>query len=700
MDCWRLEVNGLIHGSALVVQAGQPKFPSSICQSLFPVRFEPGLRRNPGGALRVYHVSDDHFKELVRDRTDIVGLISESVTLQSRHGGREFAGLCPFHDDHNPSMMVYPDRKSFKCWSCQTGGDCFAFVMEREKISFLQALEMLAKRAHLEMPRSPRPQNSEESSENKNRLYEIVAWAENEFHECLLKAPAGERARRYLADRGISGLSISQFKLGYHPDNWQWLLDKARGRYTPQQLALVKLAGERDGNNGYFDYFVDRVMFPIRDAQQRPVAFGGRILPDSKQSEMGKYWNSVENLLFKKSQMLYALDHARDSISKSKTAVVVEGYTDCIMAHQHGLTNFVATLGTALNESHVTNLKRFAQRVVLVFDGDTPGKLASEKALPKFLAQEIDLRILTLPDNLDPAEFLVQRGRDQLIPILEGAVEAWEQKFRLTIERYSQDTIDANHRILSDMLEVLSQVPVQAGSGLAGSWQMRENVILGKLSHRLKISETHVRERLSELRTAHQQKNGTGTSTPLISDDAKSQQSGRWIFPRNPSRDEQAERELLEVLFTLPEHIVRIRAEISPAELTVPHFRELLEVCFQMQDQGIVASYERVTARLEDACLKNLAADIDRHARRIKMSSELAENTLQYFRNRRELRQKEAAVLAGPHRVGVVDRVTAPTTSAPTSASEASESVDQIERERLRLATELHRKRVSRTTQK
>ena len=214
------------------------------------------------------------------------------------------------------------------------------------------------------------PHTAEESGENKNRLYEIVAWAENEFHECLLKGPAGERGRRYLQERGISGQSISQFKLGYHPDNWQWLLERARGRYTPQQLALVKLAGEREGNAGFFDYFVDRVMFPIRDAQKRAVAFGGRVLPDSKKSDLAKYKNSHEHILFQKSRMLYALDRARDSISKSKTVVVVEGYTDCIMAHQYGLTNFVATLGTALNESHVTNLKRLAQRVVLVFDGD------------------------------------------------------------------------------------------------------------------------------------------------------------------------------------------------------------------------------------------------------------------------------------------------------------------------------------------
>jgi len=666
--------------------------------------------RNLAGALRVVLVSDNQFKELVRDRTDIVHLISESgITLQSRRGGREFVGLCPFHGDTNPSMVVNPERKSWKCWPCDVGGDCFAWVMKRENMTFPQALEMLAKRVHLEMPKGRRPQNDEQMGEDKNRLYEIVAWAENEFHECLLKSPLGERARRYLNERRISGQSISQFKLGYHPDNWQWLIERARGRYTPQQLALVRLAGEREEHNGFFDYFADRLMFPIRDAQHRCVAFGGRVLPDSKESAMGKYWNSPEHILFKKSQMLYALDHARDSISKSKTAVVVEGYTACIMAHQHGLTNWVATLGTALNESHVTNLKRMAQRAVLVFDGDDAGKRAAERALPKFIAQEIDLRIVTLPDNLDPADFLVQRGRDQLLPIIDTAVEAWEQKLRLTIERYSHDSIDGNFRVLSEMLEVLSQVPVQVGAGLAGNWQLRENVIIGKLSHRLKIGESHIRERLSELRTANQQKAGTGKletggNHTFHDHDAELPRRETWTFPKNPNRDEIAERELLEIIFTLPELAARIRKEITPADLSIPALRRLLELCFQMQDEGVVASYDRVTTRLEDAGLKNLAADIDWHAQEIKLSADIAESTLKFMHDRRELREKAAAVMAGSHISPVrVDGESAGESqeigTLPPSGA-AIEDADDVARERLRKSMELHRKRASRTNLK
>ncbi len=626
------------------------------------------------------YANDDHFKESVRNATDIVGLIAESVTLNPQRGGREFVGLCPFHEDHNPSMRVYADRQSFKCWSCNEGGDCYSFVMKRERIEFREALEMLARRANLELPQRYRATPGE-SGENKNHLYEIVAWAENEFHECLLKSASAETARHYLRDRGISGTSISRFRLGFHPDNWQWLIERARGKYAAEQLVQVGLAGERDENKGFYDNFVDRVLFPIRDAQKRAVAFGGRILPGSKYTEGAKYKNSPDTVLFHKSRLLYALDHARETISKSGAAVVVEGYTDCIMAHQHGLTNFVAPLGTALNDIHVTNLKRLAQRVVLVFDGDGPGKRATEKALPKFLAHEIDLRILTLPDDLDPADFLVQRGRDALVPLLDNADEAFEQKFRTTIERHGVDSIDSRHRVLHEMLEVLAQVPIAAGSGLAASWQMRENVILGRLSQILKISETNIREQLGNLRTAQQQKTGTKPISHSAADDAELQQTNVRLFPQNPTRDDLAEREVLEIIFTIPEKAEVIRGEIDPAEIKNVHLRELLVVCFQMQDEGIPPFYDRVTARLEDAALKNLAAEIDLHAREVVISAEHVERILAYFRHRRDARQSGSATaaLGGPH-----------TPESPGSADEAA-------KERIRQATELHRKRVSRT---
>jgi DNA primase len=319
---------------------------------------------------------------------------------------------------------------------------------------------------------------------------------------------------------------------------------------------------------------------------------------------------------------------------------------------------------------------------VLVFDGDDPGKLAAEKALAKFLAHEIDLRILTLPDNLDPAEFLTERGPEPLLALLDRAPEAFDVKFQLTKARYGLDSIDSRHRVLTEMLELLSQVPAAVGAGLAAAWQMRENVILGRLAQDLKIGETIIRDRLLDLRTAQQQRAGTASAAKVSSDDAESPQSKIRSFPQNPTRDDLAERELLQIIFTVPEKLECIRREIEPAELTNADLRELAGVCFQMQDQGVLPSYDRVTARLEDAGLKSLAADIDLDARKRGVSAELVERTLGYLRKRREMRQRTAAPPGGPH------------TPEPAAAS------DQSARERLRQATELHRIRVSRTTLK
>jgi DNA primase len=549
--------------------------------------------------------------------------------------------------------------------------------MKRERFGFREALEMLAQRANMELPKQYR--SGPEGGDNKNRLYEILAFAEQEFHDCLLRGDEGERARKYLRERGITGQSIAKFRLGYHPNHWEWLIEKSSGRFTAEQLANVRLAARRDSGSGFYDYFVDRVLFPIRDAQGRAVAFGGRVLPGGGDAQGPKYWNSPESSLFNKSRFLYGLDQARETISKSDTAVVVEGYTDCILAHQQGLTNFVATLGTALNENHVMNLKRFARRVVLVYDGDKAGRDASERALPRLLAHEVDLRILPLPGGLDPADFVVQHGGPALQALLDQAVEAWDQKFRLTIDRHGLDSIDSRHRVLEEMLDVLAQVPVSSAVGLASKWQERESVILGQLAQRLRVTEEFARQRLVDLRTAVQQR---GTPRGGAADDAESQRgTTAALLSLRPTRDEIAERELLEILFTLPERVAEIHAEIRLEDVTNPHLRQLLELCLELGGQGVFPSYERVTARLEDAGLKNLAAQIDEHARQVRVTPELLAQTLGYFRRRREARLPNPPLLAGPHGL-----------DPPAGGT------DHEAKARLRLAMEPNRKRATRTT--
>ncbi|MEO1996960.1 MAG: DNA primase, partial [Planctomycetaceae bacterium] len=418
------------------------------------------------------------FKELVRTRTDLVELIGESIALTPQRGDRDYVGLCPFHDDNRPSMHVYRDRQTWRCWVCDKGGDCFSFVMDYERLEFPDALRLLAERAHLELPQKQRA--NQQADQARSGLYDVLNWSCQQFHACLLESTAAQPARDYLHGRGINEETIQTFQIGFHPPEWQWLLNRARNRFEDRQLVEAQLAAPRAQGHGLRDHFYDRVLFPIHDPRGRCVAFGGRILPGAAAHDAPKYINSPESQVFPKSKLLYGLSIARNAIRQSGCVVVVEGYTDCCLAHQFGQCNVVATLGTALTDSHVLALKRFARRVVLMYDGDSAGQNAMERSLIKFLAQDVDLRVMSLPGETDPADFLIQHGRQALQQKIEEATEAWDYKFNTCLQTHGTDSIDSRQRVLEDMLAVVAVAP-----GIQGT--MREDVILGKLAQRLGV---------------------------------------------------------------------------------------------------------------------------------------------------------------------------------------------------------------------
>ena len=567
--------------------------------------------------------SSAEFKELVRSRTDIVQLIGETISLQPQQGGRIYKGLCPFHEDHNPSFQVNPERQSYKCWVCSEGGDCFSFVMKHDNLGFREALEFLAHRAHLELPTQLRRGPAEPS--HKPQLYDVLAWAQDEFHNCLLATAAGERARRYLHERGFTHATISRCKFGYSPDDREWLLRRAKGRFETDLLFGARLITERTDGNGYKDRFVDRVLFPIHDERGRTVAFGGRILPDHQWKEAPKYLNSDESAVFHKSQLCFGLDWAREAIKKSETVLVTEGYTDCLKLQQAGLMNTVATLGTALTESHVTLLKRLAKTVVLVYDGDDPGKKASERALSKFLAQNVDLRILTLPDNLDPDEFLQARGPAAMQRLIDAAPEVAEYQLRLLMERHGTGTVDARMRVLDGMLQLLI-----VSSGIAGT--VKEDLLIGRLPQRLGLSESDVRKRLKELRGQDRERLIRSNERRVSATESTGESlQHRWkqtilSLQQSQSKDDLLECELLQLLFTSPDMIDAVRREIGPDDVGNEVLRELLTVCFDVHDDGWLPSFDKVLSQLECPDLKGLIVWIDEQARERDIAGKLAQD--------------------------------------------------------------------------
>ena len=517
----------------------------------------------------------DDFKELVRDRTNLVDLVSERVALQALRNGADYVGLCPFHEDKNPSLHVYPERGSYRCWSCQEGGDCFSWVQELERLNFPEAIEYLAERLNLEVPRqSGRPQ---QPNDQRKQLFAALAWAETEMHNYLRAAPEAGPVRDYLTKRGYGDDIVTQFHIGYHPDDWNWLLNRARGKFTNEQLLRVRLIGERQ-SGGYYDNFVDRLIFPIRDDKERPIAFGGRVLPGRDDSK-GKYWNSPESEFFPKSKILYGFDIARQPIRKSKSAFVVEGYTDCISCHQHGITNAVASMGTSLTTDHVAKLKRFGKRVVIVYDGDEPGQNATEKAIAPILAQEIDLRVLVLPGGIDPAEFLDANGVDAFQQLAEEAPEAIDFKFARSLGRHGTDSIHARERVRDEVLDLLANCPNLIGTD-------RLDIILGKVAQRLATDEWRIRNRLSEL-----QQNATRFNNNIPEQIPQPER-----LPTPP----KAESDVLEILLIQPDQLEPIRAEIGSDDFTSDRLRSLFERILDLNEEGTFDGSLSVMNSLDD----------------------------------------------------------------------------------------------------
>jgi DNA primase len=384
-------------------------------------------------------ISSNDDKRRVLEATDIVRLIGEQLALKAK--GREYLGLCPFHNDHKPSMCVVPHKQIFHCFSCGAGGDALRFVMDYHKMSFREALQHLADRAGIKLtPWRPSGamfggDGAEQSGAEEQQMPRAAMLGANQtacdFFRAILKHEEhGRAAREMIASRGVSAEMVEQFGLGAAPDKWDGLLLTVQRKGV--DLAAYRAAGllkVRD-SGGLYDAFRNRLMFPIHDQIGRVVAFGARRLRDEDDP---KYLNSSESAVFDKSTTLYGLHQAAQAIRTGRVAVVVEGYMDAIACHQAGVRNAVATLGTALTVGNARVLRRLCDSVILLFDGDVAGMKAAERAVEVFFAEPIDVRIATLAphtDAKDPDELLKREGgREVLDRVFKAAVDPLDLLF-------------------------------------------------------------------------------------------------------------------------------------------------------------------------------------------------------------------------------------------------------------------------------
>jgi DNA primase len=435
----------------------------------------------------------------IKQRLDIVDVVSDYVTL--RKSGRSFKALCPFHTEKTPSFFVFPERQSWRCFgSCATGGDIFSFVMKKEGIDFGQALRLLAERAGVTLVSKQQGKAEEEQWE---RLYQANDAAAHYYHHLLLNTKTAEKARSHLEGRGVAQETMASFQLGFSPNSWDalcnYLIDKG---YGVDQLLAAGLIVEKEGG-GRRDLFRNRLMFPIRNAQGAVVGFGGRTLDGT----MPKYLNSPQTAIFDKSGILYGIDRAQGAIREQGLAIIVEGYMDVIAAHQQGITNVVASMGTSLTEKQMMLIKKLTRNLTLALDADAAGEEATLRGLeiarrafserltsvPDWLGGtsrlKANLRIILLPQGMDPDEVIRESPETwrqlvvEAVPLMDYFFKAVTSKFDISRE---EDKAFAAEQLLPLISEIEDAV--------------ERELYLKRLAGLIGVSEKTLAARAAELR--------------------------------------------------------------------------------------------------------------------------------------------------------------------------------------------------------
>lgn len=574
------------------------------------------------------------FKARVLQAVDIIELIGQTVALKRR--GKDYVGLCPFHQENTPSFHVSPSRQFFHCYGCKAGGNAIDFVMRRDRIEFMDALRHLAERAGIDMPRSARATAPQDKNE-RQLLLEMHSAAAALFGKWLSDPATGGAARQYLENRGFTPDSIQRFQIGVAPDAWDALLTSAVARkYSPAQLAQAGLAKIREAGRGYYDTFRNRLMFPIRDETGRIIAFGGRIMPGSQ--DPAKYLNSPETPLFAKSRCIYGLDLARQRAVETRTLSVVEGYTDVVMAHQFGLSNVVSVLGTALTEQHVSILRRFADRIVLLFDPDTAGESAVNRAVELFLTQPVEILIASLPDGLDPDEFLLKHGAGAFEAVIGNAADALSYKWRQLRQRYDPSgEMTLQHKAVEEYLGTLADA---RGAGPVDT--LRWGVALARVAKLTGIPEADLHRRFR----AGRSRRSRIAVAPAASAQANSPTQPTTVSLRAGTYDEyeKAERWLLGRLLLEPARRQQVQQEFDWQYFTNDSCRKLAERYWAHPPSGSELGFAAFLADLADPQLASLAVELLDEAQTLTNVDWLLNDCVQRLVERRQrLADKQAA---------------------------------------------------------
>jgi len=519
-------------------------------------------------------IADETVLEVKRS-VDIQEIVAGYIPL--KRAGASYKGLCPFHEEKTPSFIVTPQRQTFKCFGCGKGGDAISFVMAKENVDYPEAIRILAAKVGIAV----KYKEGGKEGIGRDDVYRALEWAQEYFRSLLLKAPEAEAARAFFAGRGVNDETSELFKLGYSMDSWDALLQRGRrAGFDDKMLAAAGLVIEREGRGGYYDRFRARPIFPIHDARARAIGFGARTL---KKDDHPKFINSPETAVFTKGRGFYGLHHSREEIEKTRTVYIVEGYLDVVVPFQAGVKGLVATLGTALTKDHLKILRRYADKVVLVFDSDAAGQKASERGLDLLLSENVDIFIAELPPGMDPDDVVVKEGPDRLRACLEKPREIFGFLMDALSAKHGIETPAAKARIVEDMLERLNQIPDP----------VKQEILVQQLAAKFGIDERSLRGKLARKRE------GDVEPAPVP-----------MVALKTPPVLEKAGRELLACAIANKTLAAKIRTEFPVERYPSEILRRIATVAYGMLQQNGEINPGDLVALLQDAAAMEVAADI------------------------------------------------------------------------------------------
>ena len=515
----------------------------------------------------------DHIIDEIRDRTDIVTVISDHVVLKKV--GKNFKGLCPFHSEKTPSFSVSPDKRIYHCFGCGVGGNVFKFLMEIQSISFPEVLKVLAERAGIPLPRNSSDHSTDPGHKERESLRKLNEAATRYFQSLLKNPEGGLSARNYLTSRHFDAEILERYRVGWAAPTWKGLLThvQQKSSVTQEQLLKSGLIIKKEDSSTVYDRFRGRVIFPIKDLHSNIIGFGGRSINEEDQP---KYLNSPETLLYQKSETLFGMDQAKQAIRKENQVILVEGYFDQMRAVQHGVEYVVATCGTALTAKQASMLRNHAETAILIFDSDSAGRSAAEKGFDILLEHGMNVKIVVLPDGQDPDSFIQEQGAESFLEKIRNAKPFMESYIDALVRESPGQTPADKVKMANQILPLLAKIKntVERSAWLekfTSKTNIDDRTFLKELSKALTQNQPRMAETKSEL-------------APLLN----------------------LEKHLVHLILSDKETAQMVLLEVDPEDFSDPILKNIAQTCRQKIDNDEDLRIDQLLGQTEDPETRNV----------------------------------------------------------------------------------------------